>query len=124
MEREKEKAEIDETKRKLVEFYSGCFYSFFITCVIMGLVGFPSEKNKEKAELARFACQVSSYIFLAAAGMTYPSGVVLDIINNRVVNFLLGSLVLLGTYLSGTYFAVPPALWCLYKADLSRYFQI
>lgn len=124
MEREKEKIDLNETKRKLAEFFSGCLYSFFITCVIMGLVGFPKEKNKERAELAKFACQVSSYVFLAAARMSYPVGGVLDIVNNRVVNFLVGSLTLVGTYLSGTYFAVPAALWCLYKADLARYFQI
>ena len=119
---EKEKAEADEKKKKLAEFFSGLLYCSFVTCLILGFIGFPGAKSKEVALFARSICRVSIYIFLAAAKMTDPGTVFFSLFNNRPVNFIVGAFSLVGTYYGDTYFALPAAVWCLYKADLPSYF--
>jgi hypothetical protein len=119
---EKEKAEADDKKKKLAEFFSGLLYCSFVTCLVLGFIGFPGAKNKEGALLARSVCRVSIYIFLAATKMTDPGTLFFSPFNNRPVNFILGSFSLVGTYYGDTYFALPVAVWCLYKADLPSYF--
>ena len=117
---EKEKAEFEEMKKKLADFFSGMLYSMFVAFTIMGFMGFQNMKDKNNASLAQSAVQAGAYVFLAASKLTHPPGGGIDVVNNRPINFIVGSFVLIGIYITGVYFAVPIAVLCLYKADIKR----
>ncbi len=117
---EKEKAEFEETKKNLAEFFSGMLYAMFVAFTIMGFIGFQNMKDKNDASLAQSTVQAGAYVFLAASKLTHPPGGGFDMVNNRPINLIVGSFALICIYITGVYFAVPIVVRCLYKADLKR----
>lgn len=88
-----------------------------VVMLVMGNIVIPSH-DKEKALLEQKAFQVATYICFIAAHITGP-GMLKEVVYRNVYRanlFAAGSGILLGAYLSGTYFAVPISAWCIYKS--------